>query len=170
MVQTQPEFNKEKAKREEHCDESKNNHTKRKHRRIEYNDEGHTSKDLNTTVEPENVRNVSARTGRELSLWWTAVRRRRSSEREFQSEEVHSRRGVQYDTVKSKRENRHTDIGLARRATAQVWEIRKALLSVRRMMESGHTMVFSKDGSYILDDRTRESMQPQHNTKTACSH
>ena len=77
-----------------------------------------------------------------------------------------SKRGVQYETANGERIANlgeqsfaaHTAEGSARRVTAQVCEVNKALLSVRRMMESGHTVVFSSNGSFIQDDATQEIM------------
>ena len=42
--------------------------------------------------------------------------------------------------------------------TAQVCDVNKALLSVRRVVAAGHTVVFDKEGSYILDKHTGERM------------
>ena len=45
--------------------------------------------------------------------------------------------------------------------TAQACEVDEAQLSVRTMMESGHSVTSSKGGSYIIDYKTGESMQLQ---------
>ena len=48
--------------------------------------------------------------------------------------------------------------GVKRQITAQVCEVNKGLLSVRRMVQAGNTVVFTKRGSYIEDDWTGERM------------
>ena len=45
-----------------------------------------------------------------------------------------------------------------RHVTAQVADVNQALLSVRRMMSTGHQVVFDSEGSYILDKVTGECM------------
>ena len=51
-----------------------------------------------------------------------------------------------------------TDEGVSRKMVAQVCDVNKGLLSVRRMVQAGNTVVFTKKGSYIEDDHTRERM------------
>ena len=46
--------------------------------------------------------------------------------------------------------------GQQRAIKAQVCEVNKALLSVHRMVHAGNTVVFSRSGSYVLDDATGE--------------
>ena len=53
----------------------------------------------------------------------------------------------------------HTAEGVQRNITAQVCEVTKALLSVRRLVENGHRVVFDPTGSYIEDCQTREKMR-----------
>ena len=50
------------------------------------------------------------------------------------------------------------DGGLTRHITAQVCEVNKALLSVKRMMSVGNGVAFDTEGSYIEDKSTREMM------------
>ena len=38
----------------------------------------------------------------------------------------------------------------------QACDVNKALLSVSRMVQAGNTVVFSKSGSYVEDESTRE--------------
>ena len=89
-----------------------------------------------------------------------------------------SRRGVLFESASRERiviwvhshlQHTQTHTRVARRVTAQVCDGNRALLSVRRKMESGHTVVFSNDGSYILDDRAGKRMQLQAK-KMAGSH
>ena len=42
--------------------------------------------------------------------------------------------------------------------TAQVCEVNKPLLSVRRMVAAGNRVIFDSDGSYIEDKTTAEKM------------
>ena len=51
-----------------------------------------------------------------------------------------------------------TDGGVARKLVAHVADVNQALLSVRRMMNSGHRVIFDDDGSYIEDKQTQEWM------------
>ena len=51
--------------------------------------------------------------------------------------------------------------GVKRKMTAQVCDVNKALLSVRKMVQAGHSIVFSKNGSYVEDDETRERLYLQ---------
>ena len=41
---------------------------------------------------------------------------------------------------------------------AQACEVNKGLLSVRRMVQAGNTVIFNSNGSYIEDNRTKERM------------
>ena len=47
---------------------------------------------------------------------------------------------------------------MARNLTAQVCEVNKALLSVKRVVQAGNKVVFDADGSYIEDKSTGEKM------------
>ena len=77
-----------------------------------------------------------------------------------------SRRGVQYEVANGIRipnlgEKKFigtSEEGIRRHITAQVCEVNKGLLSVRRMVQAENTVVFTKNGSYIEDDRTGERM------------
>ena len=48
--------------------------------------------------------------------------------------------------------------GISRQITAQVCDISKSLLSVRKMVDSGNRVVFDRAGSYIEDPDTGEVM------------
>ena len=50
------------------------------------------------------------------------------------------------------------EAGVARKMTAQVCDVNKALLSVHRVVQAGNTVVFSKNGSYIEDNETYEKI------------
>ena len=77
-----------------------------------------------------------------------------------------SRRGVEYEMANGVRipnlgEQRfvaHTLEGHQRNIKAQVCDVTKPLLSVRRMVETGNRVVFDKDGSYVEDRNTQERM------------
>ena len=45
-----------------------------------------------------------------------------------------------------------------RKITSQVTDVNQALLSVRKMMRSGHRVVFDSDGSFIEDKESGEWM------------
>ena len=47
---------------------------------------------------------------------------------------------------------------MSRKITAQVCDVNKGLLSVRRMVDAGNRVVFDKQGSYIEDPITKEVM------------
>ena len=51
-----------------------------------------------------------------------------------------------------------SDEGISRQITAQVCEVNKGLLSVRRMVDAGNRVVFEKSGSYIEDPHAGEVM------------
>ena len=48
--------------------------------------------------------------------------------------------------------------GLCRQITAQVCDVNKGLLSVRRMVQQGNHVVFDARGSYIEDSKTGDKM------------
>ena len=48
--------------------------------------------------------------------------------------------------------------GTTRTITAQVCEVTKPLLSVKKVMAAGNRVVFDADGSYIEDKQTQEKM------------
>ena len=56
-----------------------------------------------------------------------------------------------------------TDEDISRKLTAQVADVNTPLLSVRKMMQSGHRVVFDGDGSYIEDKETGEIMSLKDN-------
>ena len=82
-----------------------------------------------------------------------------------------SRRGVMYETANGERipnlgEKRfvgHTDEGLERKVTAQVADVNKALLSVKKIVAAGNRVVFD-DESYIEDKSSGEKtwLQEDH--------
>ena len=77
-----------------------------------------------------------------------------------------SKRGVEYEVANGVRipnlgEKRFlgiSDEGVKRHITAQVCEVNKGLLSVRRMVGAGNRVVFEPTGSYIEDPNTGEYM------------
>ena len=77
-----------------------------------------------------------------------------------------SRRGIQYEVANGVRipnlgEKKlvgTSEEGIRRHVTAQVCEVNKGLLSVRRMLQAGNTVVFTRNGSYIEDPQTGEIM------------
>ena len=48
--------------------------------------------------------------------------------------------------------------GIERTLTAQVCDVNKALLSVRKVVAAGNKVIFDSDGSYIEDKTTGERM------------
>ena len=77
-----------------------------------------------------------------------------------------ARRGVEYEVANGVRipnmgEKRFIGTsgeGIKRHITAQVCEVNKGLLSVRRMAQAGNTVVLKSQGSYIQDNKTREDV------------
>ena len=59
-----------------------------------------------------------------------------------------------------------TDCGSLRRITAQVTEVNKALLSVAKLVQSGHRAVFDPEPSYIEHCQTGEWFPLQENNGT----
>ena len=78
-----------------------------------------------------------------------------------------SRRGVMYEVANGERipnlgEKRfvgHTEEGMERKVTAQVAEVNKALLSVKKIVAAGNRVVFDTE-SYIEDKASGERMWP----------
>ena len=78
-----------------------------------------------------------------------------------------TKKGVRYEVASGdhimnlgqKRFVGHTEDGEARGLTAQVCDVNKALLSVRRMVATGHRVVFEPTGSYIQDVETGRIMK-----------
>ena len=70
-----------------------------------------------------------------------------------------SRRGVQYEVMNGiripnlgeKKFKGYTSEGIVRNLTAQVCEVNKALLSVKKVVQAGNKVVFDSDGSFIED-------------------
>ena len=52
-----------------------------------------------------------------------------------------------------------SDEGISRHIVAQVCDVNKSLLSVRKMVAAGNKVVFEKHGSYIEDPETGEIMR-----------
>ena len=81
-----------------------------------------------------------------------------------------SRRGVEYevaDGTKIPNKGEKTFTGetkesIARRITAQVADVNKALLSVSKITKAGNRVVFDEDGSYIEDKVTGQKMWMEH--------
>ncbi|MDA8583692.1 hypothetical protein N9L68_05645 [bacterium] len=77
-----------------------------------------------------------------------------------------SRRGVSYEVANGvripnlgeKRFSGSSDEGVERTLTAQVCDVNKALLSVRKVVAAGNRVVFDNGGSYIEDKSTGERM------------
>ena len=75
-----------------------------------------------------------------------------------------TRRGVQYEVASGdlipnlgeKNFLAYGEQGQARAIKAQVCDVNKPLMSVSRMVQAGNTVVFSKSGSYVEDEETRE--------------
>ena len=125
------------------------------------------------TIEPENVSRIEAR-GDGWEVIELAVDSGASetviSEDMLSSVEVKegeaSRRGVQYEVANGvripnlgeKKFKGHTEEGMVRNLTAQVCEVNKALLSVRKVVQAGNKVVFDIDGSYIEDKNTGQKM------------
>ena len=77
-----------------------------------------------------------------------------------------SRRGVEYkvasgDSLPNLGEKRFeavTGENVSRKIKAQVCSVQQGLLSVKKMVDTGHKVVFASEGSYIEDRRTFERM------------
>ena len=77
-----------------------------------------------------------------------------------------SKRGVKYEVANGTRipnlgERKfiaHSEEGAARNITAQVCDVNKALLSVKKVVGAGNKVVFDDSGSYIEDKRSGERM------------
>ena len=76
------------------------------------------------------------------------------------------KRGDQYEVVTGelipnlgeKRLVAVSESGVARKLVSQVADVNQALLSVRKMMASGHRVVFDSEGCYIEHKQTQEWM------------
>ena len=62
--------------------------------------------------------------------------------------------GVRIPNLGEKRFVATSGEGVKRQIVAQVCEVNKGLLSVRRMVQAGNTVVFTRNGGYIEDDGT----------------
>ena len=77
-----------------------------------------------------------------------------------------SKRGVEYEVANGVRipnlgEKKFVAVsegGTARNITAQVCDVNKALLSVRKVMKAGNRVVFDEEGSFIEDKETNEKI------------
>ena len=77
------------------------------------------------------------------------------------------RRGVEYEVANGERvanlgEKKFTcysNDGQKRGMTAQVCDVNKALLSVRRLVQAGNKVVFDSTGGYIEDEQTGEQIK-----------
>ena len=77
-----------------------------------------------------------------------------------------SKRGVEYEVANGEKipnlgEKRfigYSSEGLARRMTAQICDVNKGLLRVRKVVSAGNRVVFDDGGSYIEDKSTGERM------------
>ena len=67
-------------------------------------------------------------------------------------------KGVRTPNLGEKRFVGVTTEGAMRSIMAQVCEVNKALLSVKKMAAAGNRVVFDQDGSYIEDKRSGERM------------
>jgi len=81
-------------------------------------------------------------------------------------EGIASKRGVEYEVANGvkipnlgeKKFVGTSEDGIARKITAQVCEVNKALLSVKKVMAAGNRVVFDETGSYIEDKKSGERM------------
>jgi hypothetical protein len=77
-----------------------------------------------------------------------------------------SKHGVEYEVANGERipnmgEKKFqgiTEGGTMRNLTAQVCEVNKALLSVKKIIAAGNRVVFDEDGSYIEDKNSQEKI------------
>ena len=82
-----------------------------------------------------------------------------------------SKRGVEYEVANGEKipnlgEKKFvgtSEEGTERNMTAQVCDVNKALLSVKRVVKAGNRVVFDEDGSYIEDKQTGEKMWMEEN-------
>ena len=76
------------------------------------------------------------------------------------------KRGMQYEVANGERVANlgqkkfvcYGDEGQERGMTAQVCDVNKALLSVRKLVQAGNKVVFDSSGGYIQEEETRERM------------
>ena len=81
-------------------------------------------------------------------------------------ESVGSKRGVEYEVANGiripnmgqKKFVGVSDEGTTRTITAQVCDVNKPLLSVKKVMSAGNRVVFDDEGSFIEDKATKERM------------
>ncbi len=67
--------------------------------------------------------------------------------------------GTLIENQGEKRFQAETTEGVRRKFVAQVTEVNKGLLSVNKLVQSGHRVVFEKEGSYIEDTDSGEVMK-----------
>ena len=80
-----------------------------------------------------------------------------------------SRRGVKYEVANGvripnlgeKRFSGTSEEGVERTLTAQVCDVNKALLSVRKVVAAGNRVIFDSDGNFVEDKSTGERMWMQ---------
>jgi hypothetical protein len=124
------------------------------------------------TIEPEGV-NVIGETGEWELIEWavdSGATETVINEETIASVEVKespaSRRGVKYEVANGvripnlgeKKFQAVSDEGVARTLTAQVCDVNKSLLSVKKVVKAGNRVVFDDEGSYIEDKGTGERM------------
>ena len=80
------------------------------------------------------------------------------SERQRERMEYEVANGVRIPNLGEKKFVGTSDEGISRQIVAQVCDVNKPLLSVRKMVNAGHRVVFDKDGSYVEDPATGEVM------------
>ena len=79
---------------------------------------------------------------------------------------IASRRGVEYEVANGEKipnlgEKKFLAVsneGVARNITAQVCDVNKPLLSVKKIVAAGNRVVFDANGSYVEDSTTGEKM------------
>ena len=77
-----------------------------------------------------------------------------------------SKRGVKYEVangdripnIGEKKFTSYSEEGKKRNITAQVCDVNKALLSVKKVVAAGNRVIFDDEGSYIEDKKTKEKM------------
>ena len=125
------------------------------------------------TIEPQGLSPVTATPGWELlelavdsGASETVIPEGAVAGRAIEPSEA-SRRGVQYEVANGHRVPNlgqksfvgYTREGSCRGLTAQVCDVNKPLMSVSRLVKSGHTVSFSSGGSYVTNDATGENIE-----------
>jgi len=125
------------------------------------------------TIEPEGVRAVGEQDGEWQEIDFavdsgaseTVINEGMGSNIKM-TESAGSKRGVNYEVangeyIPNEGEKKLLAVSeefAVRDITAQVCDVNKALLSVRRIAAAGHTVVFDSAGSYIIDKQSGEKM------------